>query len=116
MHLRPYLYLLAVFALALLVFVVAFRFKDKLTHTSEKRSGLELILLSIILLLGITAILRNHILGVGNVTLAFRRSANDTFDQYIPYYLSMIRSLKQGTLPLWNSTYGMGTSLSLIHI
>ncbi|WP_277259830.1 YfhO family protein [Olegusella massiliensis] len=111
MHLRPYLYLLAVFALALLVFVVAFRFKDKLTHTSEKRSGLELILLSIILLLGITAILRNHILGVGNVTLAFRRSANDTFDQYIPYYLSMIRSLKQGTLPLWNSTYGMGTSI-----
>lgn len=111
MHLRSYLYLLAVLGLALVVFVCAWHVKDKLTRPSSKRTTLEIAFLLCILLLGITAILYKQIRGTKELTLAFRSSANDTYDQYIPYYLSMIRSLKHGALPLWNSSYGMGTSI-----
>lgn len=111
MHLRHYLYLAAVLVCALIVVVIAVRKADNLTRPTARRSKLEMFLTVAILALGITAILRNQIMGLGKTTVAYRVSASDTYDQYIPYYLSLIRSIREGGIPFWMSSYGLGTSI-----
>lgn len=111
MHLRHYLYLAAVALAALVVTLIMVRFADALCRKQRRRTPLELALLVAILLIGVTAIMRNQAMGLGKVTLAFRSSANDTNDQYVPYYLNMIRMVREGGLPLWVSSYGMGTGI-----
>ncbi|MEE1273719.1 MAG: YfhO family protein [Olegusella sp.] len=111
MHLRHYLYLAAVLMCALVVVAIAIQKSDELTRPTSRRSKLEMFLTVTILALGITAILRNQIMGLGKTTVAYRVSASDTYDQYIPYYLSLIRSIREGGFPLWMSSYGLGTSI-----
>lgn len=111
MHLRSYLYLVAVIPAALAIVYLAVRNAAALTRESKRRTKLELFLTCAILLIGVAAILRNQIMGVGKTTLAFRGSAADTSDQYIPYYITLIGSIRRGTLPLWFGNFGMGTSV-----
>ena len=111
MHLRSFLYLVVVIPAALVVVYLAVRNSAALTRESSHRTKLELFFTCTILLLGVTAILRNQIMGVGRTTLAFRGSAADTYDQYIPYYITLARSIREGSLPLWYGNFGMGTSV-----
>ena len=111
MHLRSYLYLIVVIPAALVIVYLAYRNADALTRESRRRTKLELFFTCAILLVGVTAILRNQIMGVGKTTLAFKGSAADTYDQYIPYYLTLIHDIRKGSLPLWFGNFGLGTSV-----
>lgn len=111
MHFRAYLYLVAVAPFALAVVYFAVRHADALTRKSSRRTKIEMFVLAAILLICVAATLRNQIMGVGRTTLAFRKSSSDTNNQYIPFYLNLIRCAKAGSFPLWYGNFGMGASI-----
>lgn len=111
MHFRAYLYLVAVAPFALAVVYFAVRHADALTRKSSRRTKIEMLVLAAILMVCVAAVLRNQIMGVGRTTLAFRKSSSDTNNQYIPFYLNLIRCVKAGSFPLWYGNFGMGTSI-----
>lgn len=103
-----YLYLapLALAAVALLAF--AARRSAQLMTPSRTRTLDELAFLAAVLVLGIAVVYGNFFLGTSS--FAYQDLGSDTAHQYVPYYLNLLDSVRQGTLGLWNFDYGLGTS------
>ena len=110
MHLRNYLYLAGIALISFVLLLLCCHYSRQLLAKEKHRSSFEILVLFSILILGTAAILGNQILGTANVTLGFRSSVNDTFDQYIPYYLDIIHNAQVGGLPFWSHHFGMGSS------
>lgn len=110
MHLKNYLYLTWIALISVVLFLFCCRHSRRLLTKEKQRSSFEVLVLLSILILGTATILGNQILGTANLTLGFRSSVNDTFDQYIPYYLDIIHNVQAGGLPFWSHHFGMGSS------
>ena len=103
-----YLYLgpLCLLAAALLAGYV--RLYDRLSAPSERRTRLEVTMLVATILLGIAVIYFNFFTGTSY--FAYRDMGADTVDQYVPYYLDLVRKVGSGSLGTWNMSYGLGAS------
>nr|WP_315521769.1 YfhO family protein [Olegusella massiliensis] len=110
MHLKNYLYLTWIALASFVLFLFCCRHSRRLLTKEKQRGSFEMLVLLSILILGTATILGNQILGTANLTLGFRSSVNDTFDQYIPYYLDIIHNAQAGALPFWSHHFGMGSS------
>lgn len=111
MRLGDYLYLAVFFLAALAVLALCIHNNDLLTRKTTTNNRFELFVLCSILIIGACSILWNQLHGVGRATLVFRSSANDTNDQYVPYYIDLVRSVRSGSFSLWNHRFGMGSSI-----
>jgi uncharacterized membrane protein YfhO len=60
------------------------------------------------ILLGIAVIYFNFFTGTSY--FAYRDMGADTVDQYVPYYLDLVRKVGSGSLGTWNMSYGLGAS------
>ncbi|MDO4183603.1 MAG: YfhO family protein [Coriobacteriia bacterium] len=102
-------YYLAVVALAcvgLCVFMV--RKAACLTSATRTHTALELGSLCAILLLGCAAVYGCFLWG--SHYFAYTDVGADSIDQYVPFYLSLIDSVREGTFSMWNFDFGLGTS------
>lgn len=103
-----YVYLGPLCILAAIVLAIYVRLYDRLTVPSERRTRLEVTLLTATIALGIATIYFNYFDGTSY--FAYRDVGSDTVDQYVPYYLDLIRKVESGTLGTWNMNYGLGAS------
>lgn len=103
-----YLYLLPVGIVAVFLLAAMAKNVDTLTVDSVKRTRSELIFLGAILLVGTAAIYGNFVFGPAR--FAYLDVGSDTSNQYVPYYLNLLSSIRNGTLGLWNFQYGLGVS------
>lgn len=108
MYWSLYLYLapLALAAAALLFACV--RLTPVLLAPSPKRTRAELAILACVLVLGIAVVYGNFFLGTSS--FSYLDLGSDTTHQYVPYYLNLLDSVREGTLGLWNFDYGLGAS------
>ena len=103
-----YLYLGPLCLLAAALLAVYVRLYDRLSAPSKQRTRLEVTLLVATIVLGIAVIYFNFFTGTSY--FAYRDMAADTVDQYVPYYLDLVRKVGSGTLGTWNMNYGLGAS------
>ena len=47
----------------------------------------------------------------GDKIFMYRDVGSDTYEQYYPYYVSIVSRLKSGTFGIWNSQHALGTSI-----
>ena len=103
-----YLYLGPLCLLAAALLAVYVRLYDRLSAPSERRTRLEVTMLVATILLGIAVIYFNFFTGTSY--FAYRDMGADTVDQYVPYYLDLVRKVGSGSLGTWNMSYGLGAS------
>lgn len=103
-----YLYLGPLCLLAAALLAVYVRLYDRLSAPSKQRTRLEVTLLVATIVLGIAVIYFNFFTGTSY--FAYRDMGADTVDQYVPYYLDLVRKVGSGTLGTWNMNYGLGAS------
>lgn len=103
-----YYYLAGCAILASLLFIAMIRLIPRLVGPSSSFSLLEGTTLGSILVLGILIIYFNFY--VGESYYAYWDSGTDTIEQYVPFYLNMVESIRQGTFGAWCADYGLGTS------
>ena len=108
MNWHLYLYLIPVAALAGVLLVGLSRSYAELTTPSEVATKDELLFLAYALMLGIVAIYGNYF--IGTQSYAFHDVGSDTLEQYVPYYINLLNSIRDGSLGLWNFQYGLGSS------
>lgn len=110
MNWSNYLYLVGIALAALGLLGLATRSVPRLVeaHDTHKRPASELLLLGAVMVLGALTIYWNCLFG-GSL-FGYTDVGSDTLQQYVPYYLDLIRSLGNGTLGPWDSTYGLGAS------
>lgn len=65
-------------------------------------------LLALALLLGIVIVYGSFYLGTSY--FAYRDAGLDTVDLYVPFYLDLLDSLREGSFDAWNFGYGLGSS------
>ena len=110
MNWSAYRYLLFVAAAALAVFGLAWALEPRLNRRQDDphRTPSEIILLMAVMALGLATIYTNYY----TRTMAFGwwDIGSDTMEQYVPYYLNLIESVRSGTLGLWNYQFGLGVS------
>lgn len=104
--LYSYLFVSCVGAIAL--FVLAYRNMPLLATPNTTIGKAERIGLALIVLLGLVTVYGTFYLGT--FSFAYSDVGSDTLEQYIPYYLNMLDSIRQGTLGAWIFQYGLGTS------
>lgn len=104
-----YLYLIfcALAAVALAWFVN--RHLTRLTVREPAPTRLERVTLLLLLLLGILTIYGAFFLEESY--FGYRDVGLDTVDVYVPFYLDLLESLRDGTFGLWNHQYGLGASV-----
>lgn len=76
----------------------------------RRRPRAELGFLGLILLLGLVAIYGNYY--VGRSCFAYADVGSDTLEQYVPYYLNLLDSVRNGNLGAWNFDFGLGVSFT----
>lgn len=103
-----YLYLAPTLVAALALLAFCARVAPRLCAPSSRPSRLELGVLAAITLLGLVTLYGSFYLGQS--MFAYADVGSDTMEQYVPYYLNMLESIKSGTLGAWNFQYGLGTS------
>lgn len=108
MNWSQFTYLLGSLIAAAALGVIGLRAMPKLCTASNRQTGLELLFLGAVLSLGIYTIYFNCFSGVS--CFAFLDVGNDTSEQYVPYYLNMLDSIRSGSLGFWNFNYGLGVS------
>lgn len=103
-----YLYMLPIVFLALALLFAASRLGPRLGAPAPRPTGVERAMLACALVLGIFAVYGNFFLG--SQSFAYHDVGSDTAAQYVPYYINLINSVKNGSLGLWSFDYGLGTS------
>lgn len=103
-----YAYLLVAALLALVLLVIVIRLIPELSVKSKKPHKYELVVLLLLLALGLFTVYGNFFLG--NSYFAYLDVGSDTLEQYIPYYINLLGSIRKGTLGLWNYEFGLGVS------
>ena len=81
-----------------------------LTAPSGQVGRLELAVLAGVLAIGSLAIYGSFL--AGRASFAYRDVGLDTVDQYVPFYVNVIESLRSGTFGAWNFEYGLGTPIT----
>lgn len=103
-----YAYLAVTTVCALAVLAYALKSMRILTKPSPNRTGTELLLLGMVAALGLVVIYGRFY--TGDLLFSYTDVGSDTSEQYVPYYLSLLRSIREGTLGFWNFDYGLGSS------
>lgn len=101
-------YLSFAFIAAGIALVVAVRLMPRLTSPSARQHKAELLVLGLVLALGLFVIYGSFY--TGGQAFAYRDVGSDTAEQYVPYYLNLLDSIRDGSLGFWNFEYGLGTS------
>lgn len=104
-----YLYLIpcALVALVLLWFVN--RRMPRLTAREPTPMRLERVTLLLLLLLGVFAIYGAFF--IEESYFGYRDAGLDTVDVYVPFYLDLLDSIRDGSFGAWNYQYGLGASV-----
>lgn len=97
----------ALAALPLLALVV--RWLPELSATSPRPNRRERALLALVVCLGLVCVYGAFV-GGGRL-FAYRDAGLDTVDVYVPFYVSLVESLRDGTFGAWNFSYGLGASV-----
>ena len=108
MNWHIYLYLLPIAILAATLIAIFSRNINLLISNSRKRTKAEVLSLGAILFLGIIAIYGSFFFGPSR--FAYNDIGSDTLNQYVPYYLNLLDSIRDGSFGLWNFQYGLGVS------
>lgn len=101
-----YLFLVACGLVALAVYMA--RCIEQLTRPSAHLGRTEALTLLFVLLLGLFAIYGRFFLGIR--IFAYQDVGSDTLEQYVPFYVNMLDSIREGTFSLWNFSFGLGVS------
>ncbi|WP_058270215.1 YfhO family protein [Olsenella massiliensis] len=101
-------YLIGVLMTGGLAAAVLFRCADRLMTASWRVTRAEAAVLGVVVLAGVWVVYGRFL--VGARLFAYYDVGSDTSEQYVPYYLSLLRSIRDGSLGLWNADYGLGTS------
>lgn len=109
MNWSDYLYLLFVALAALILCLYLVPRMHKLVTHSSRATGLEIASLTLVILLGCVAIYGRYL--VGSRMFAYADVGSDSLEQYVPFYLSLIRSVQAHDFSGWNYVYGLGTSI-----
>jgi uncharacterized membrane protein YfhO len=103
-----YLAAIAALAVCLVIALVRTGISKELTQRSSSPSGHEVLTLLVALVLGILFVYGAFLFGSSR--FAYRDVGSDTVEQYVPFYLNMIDSIREGTFGAWNFQYGLGNS------
>lgn len=105
-----YLYILFLLPVVPVLLYLAFHSKDYLLDPKDtsKQPLKELFFLVAILVFGMLAIYWNFYSGAA--VFAYKDVGSDTLEQYLPFYINLIRSVRSGSLGFWNFQYGLGAS------
>lgn len=101
-----YLGPMCLIAFALLSLYV--HFFESITAPCVRRTATEVILLVATIALGFLVVYFNFLDGTSY--FAYRDMGSDTVDQYVPYYLDLMRKISTRSLGTWNMNYGLGAS------
>ena len=108
MNWASYLYLVPVAIAALVLLALLVWRMPRLVAPSRRPTPDEVAFLLAIMALGLATIYGSFYMG--RAIFAYRDVGSDTVEQYVPYYLSLVRQLREGTLGAWNFEYGLGVS------
>jgi hypothetical protein len=75
----------------------------------RRRTASEVVLLLAAMALGILAIYWNFLFG--DARFGYWDLGSDTLEQYVPFYLELVRGVSSGSWGPWNFDYGLGASL-----
>lgn len=103
-----YAYLLGALVMAAAVLALSVRSMPGLTTPSRKKTRSELVLLGLVVALGLLVVYGRFY--AGDLLFSYTDVGSDTSEQYVPYYLSLLRSIREGTLGTWSFDYGLGSS------
>ena len=104
-----YLYLIGILIAGVALVALATRMAPRLMEPSPRhRRPAELLMLGAIVLLGALAIYWQCLFGP--LRFGYWDLGSDTLEQYVPYYIDMINSIKAGTWGVWDFHYGLGAT------
>lgn len=103
-----YIYLAPLALCAAALFALVVRTAPRLCAPSRTMTRDEALVLSLVTALGLAVIYGRFYLG--ETLFAYSDVGSDTLEQYVPYYLNMLDSVRDGSLGAWNFEYGLGTS------
>lgn len=108
MNWSEHLYLVVPLIGAAALLVTLPRLIPRLSQPTPRRDRLEAAVLGAVVALGLVAVYGSFYLG--SSYFAYSDVGSDTMEQYVPYYLNLIRGVTEGTVGPWNFEYGLGTS------
>ena len=103
-----YYYLGPIFLMACALLSLCLHLFESITAPSKRRTVAEVTLLVATIALGYLVVYFNFLDDTS--FFAYRDMGSDTVDQYVPYYLDLIRKVSSGSLGTWNMNYGLGAS------
>ena len=103
-----YIYLAPLALCAAALFALVAKLASSLSKPSRAMTREEFIVLSLVTALGLAVVYGRFYLG--DTLFAYSDVGSDTLEQYVPYYLNLLDSVKEGTLGAWNFEYGLGAS------
>lgn len=111
MNWSQYMYLAWVCLAGLILLALLVRLLPSLSAEGEerRRTAPEVALLLAAMVLGILAIYWNFLLG--DARFGYWDLGSDTLEQYVPFYLELVRGVGSGSWGPWNFDYGLGASL-----
>lgn len=80
-----------------------------LTCAAPRVTRRERAALLLVVALGLVVVYAPFLLG--SSLFAYRDAGLDTVDAYVPFYLDLLRSLREGTFGAWNFGFGLGASV-----
>lgn len=103
-----YVYLAAAAALAAVLAFAFARLAPRLSTRDPRVGRLESALLVAVVMLGLLAVYGRIYLG--DATFAYWDTGSDTIEQYVPFYVNLVDSAREGQVGFWNFEFGLGTS------
>ena len=104
-----YLYLAACLPLAAGLLLLMRAWYPSLTRAEASPTARERA--TLLLAVGLGALVAYGPFLTGSALFAYRDAGLDTVDLYVPFYLDLLDSLREGTLGAWNFSYGLGASV-----
>ena len=106
-----FLYLLPALFAAVVLLAVTIRLTPRLSRPSSSRTKEELLLLATLSLFGLVVIYWNFYISKTYFVYNVGDVGSDTTEQYYPFYLWLIDSVRNGTLASWTFDYELGVSI-----
>ena len=103
------LYLLACLPLAAALIALLRAWYPSLVRREAVPTRRERAVVALCVALGVVAVYGAFL--AGDALFAYRDEGLDTVDLYVPFYLDLLDSLRDGTFGAWNFDYGLGASV-----